>query len=220
MAMSAVPGWYPDPASAQSLRYWSGLAWTEQTQPLHPAAAPVMAPVLVQERPAVAVPQGETNDVWLPAGMVSFGDLPPVCVKHGRHVAQMPRVAVYSRPPIWAYLLLVCSLLIGLIVILSIRVTITGPWPMCQECIASRERRKRAVWISLGVMVAAVFLAFWQKWGWGLLIGLAAALAAMIFGVLCGWQYLTKATVDRNTNAIHVRRPSAAFVQALPTRGR
>jgi hypothetical protein len=215
--MNPPAGWYPDPVSADSLRYWSGLAWSEQTQPRQPAAPPVMAPVLVQERPQIPAPR-TGDDVWLPPAMVESGDLPAVCVRHGRHVAQMPRVAVYSRAPIWAYPLLLVSLLIGLIVMMATRVTVAGPWPMCQECIAERQRRKQAMWISLGVMVAGFFLAFWQHTGWGFLIGFLAAIAAPIFGMLSSWTNLTKATVDRSTHVVHVRRPSDLFVQALPPR--
>ncbi|MCW2546028.1 MAG: hypothetical protein JWN96_488 [Mycobacterium sp.] len=37
--MSAVPGWYPDPAGSTDLRFWDGEAWSAQTGP--PAAAAV-----------------------------------------------------------------------------------------------------------------------------------------------------------------------------------
>lgn len=45
--MSPVAGWYADPSTAGTLRYWSGQAWTAHTSPeLHPAmfAAPAPAP--------------------------------------------------------------------------------------------------------------------------------------------------------------------------------
>ncbi len=42
--MSApVAGWYADPTGSPVLRYWSGTAWTESTQPL-PGQAPPASP--------------------------------------------------------------------------------------------------------------------------------------------------------------------------------
>ncbi len=46
--MSAIPGWYPDPAGAPDLRYWNGEVWTAATTPPAPAAvatAPHAAPL-------------------------------------------------------------------------------------------------------------------------------------------------------------------------------
>jgi hypothetical protein len=49
--MSAVPGWYPDPAGSRELRLWDGEAWTSQ---LRPADAPeaFAAPPTAQPAPA------------------------------------------------------------------------------------------------------------------------------------------------------------------------
>lgn len=38
-----IPGWYPDPQSPTSQRYWDGTAWTDQTRPVMPSA-PVPPP--------------------------------------------------------------------------------------------------------------------------------------------------------------------------------
>ena len=41
VAMSTPPaGWYPDPAMAQTQRYWDGQQWTSAVAPLNGAPAP------------------------------------------------------------------------------------------------------------------------------------------------------------------------------------
>jgi hypothetical protein len=39
MNTSTPPGWFPDHANAQQLRWWDGQAWTEQTRPLSQSGA-------------------------------------------------------------------------------------------------------------------------------------------------------------------------------------
>ena len=38
-------GWYPDPLQAETVRYFDGEAWTDQTAPAYAPAPPVQAPV-------------------------------------------------------------------------------------------------------------------------------------------------------------------------------
>jgi hypothetical protein len=45
MATSPAAGWYPDPASPSSSRWWDGSAWTDHVQPAAVAAVPMAAPV-------------------------------------------------------------------------------------------------------------------------------------------------------------------------------
>lgn len=68
--MSAVEGWYPDPAGNPGLeRYWDGSVWTATTRPLGgEAAPPPPAPVAPQEAPvapqeAPAVPDQMVQQV-------------------------------------------------------------------------------------------------------------------------------------------------------------
>jgi hypothetical protein len=232
--MSVPAGWYPDPVAPGVLRYWMGTTWSESTQPV-PVSAPVMAPVMTPVRPPVMAPAGppvmapagkpaepqwqHNDDVFLPAGMVEWGHLPSVCVKHGRIAVQMPTTKVYSRTPIWVIPFIIFGLLIGLIIALAMRVTVAGIWPVCGECVASRKRRLNAMWGCLAAIPSSIALSVWLDAPGFLLIGLIAApLGALVFGASSSWTGLTKATVDRQSHAVRIRRPARGFVAALPNR--
>jgi hypothetical protein len=45
MATAPAAGWYPDPASPTSSRWWDGAAWTDHVQPAVMAAVPAVAPI-------------------------------------------------------------------------------------------------------------------------------------------------------------------------------
>lgn len=70
--LAPAPGWYPDPAAPESLRWWSGAAWTEHVSP--PVTVPVAeaAPEMARFardpalRPPAAVepPQGARRDPY------------------------------------------------------------------------------------------------------------------------------------------------------------
>ena len=62
MTSSPVPGWYQDPADANSVRYWDGAAWTHQVQP-----RPVAPPVAPPPPPAQSVPSASPFGVGQPA---------------------------------------------------------------------------------------------------------------------------------------------------------
>ncbi len=49
-----APGWYPDPAGPDSIRYWDGAAWTDRVQPK--SMPPPPSPVEPQVTVPVAVP--------------------------------------------------------------------------------------------------------------------------------------------------------------------
>ena len=51
--MDVPAGWYPDPASSASARWWDGSAWTDHTTPLETLLATVQAP-------AYAAPDSDT----------------------------------------------------------------------------------------------------------------------------------------------------------------
>jgi hypothetical protein len=52
MATAPAAGWYPDPASPNSSRWWDGAAWTDHVQPAVMAAVPQVAEVAQIPEPA------------------------------------------------------------------------------------------------------------------------------------------------------------------------
>lgn len=81
--MSAIPGWYPDPASPSRLRLWDGNGWTLQTS--EPAAftgmgsGPISSPTVVPRQPIPTMtprrpPPRRRSAVWLiPVAAVVVG---------------------------------------------------------------------------------------------------------------------------------------------------
>jgi hypothetical protein len=223
--MNPAADWYPDPVDAGLLRYWSGTAWTGHT---HAAAAPAAIAVALARPVAVAhaipatpvmpsfLAEQPTGDVWLPAQMVEWGALPRVCVKHGRRAVAAPTVSNYSKTPLWVLPLLIFGLLVGLIVALALRVTVTGPWPMCAECQSKRARFVLWLRICLVTVPVSIALAILLHSPALMLICLAAALGALVFFSMSSWAEFTKASVDRSTHTVRIKRPARGFVAALP----
>jgi Protein of unknown function (DUF2510) len=233
--MDVPAGWYPDPATPGLLRYWMGTTWSESTQPAPVPAAfspPVGAPVITSVARSVRAPSMApaappelasrlTDDVYLPAPMIEWGDLPCVCVRHGRPAVQMPTAKVYSRSPIWVYPIMLLTLLAGLIVALAIRVTVAGMWPACEKCVANHRRNRLSMWACIVAVPSLIALGIWLDSGFLAIVGfLLAPLGAMVFGSFSSWTQVTKASVNRQSHAVHVRRPAIGFVAALPTHSR
>lgn len=64
---SAPPGWYPDPAAVNTMRYWDGRSWTSQS-------APMMAPQPV----VIAASSGNNHLIHLILTLVTCGLWAPV----------------------------------------------------------------------------------------------------------------------------------------------
>ncbi len=228
--VSIAAGWYPDPYAPEMIRYWSGEAWTHHTSPAIAATPYASAPVhpnlqhasgsvaafTAAPATSVAASKGKAADVWLPPGMVQWGGLPPVCTKHGRRASRMSNTTIYSRTPLWVIPIIVLSMLVGLIVALAIRKTVTGIWPFCPECERNRRSRVTGMWIALVTALAAVALGVAAHVPGLLLLALVAAVVSAGYGCLSSWTNQTCAEVDRTSVTVHVRKPSAAFVASLP----
>jgi hypothetical protein len=89
---------------------------------------------------------------WLDAG---YG-IPTCCARHGNPATTARKVQFISRPPVWAYLLLIAGVLPFLIVSLVMRKTATPQaWPFCPQC---QSQRAKGLGIGLGLLVLSVVL--------------------------------------------------------------
>jgi hypothetical protein len=168
------------------------------------------------------------GEIYLPAQMVTTGwGIPPVCVRHGRPATTTRRIRFASRTPWWAYLLLLVSLLIALIVMLVVQKRLTAPaWPVCDECRRLRRVRLTAMWCLLvggpvlGLLIAGAAGSSdpgSAASGLALVAGLVVApLAGAFVGASGSWGSLLAAGVDPTGMSVQFRRPAAAFVQLLP----
>ncbi len=128
----------------------------------------------------------------------------------------MTSTTIYSRTPLWVIPIILLSLLVGAIVALAIRKTVTGSWPFCPECEKSRRSRILTMLVALAACAGAIALAAATGAAALLLLALVAAVVAAVFGCLSSWTSQIGADVDRDSGAVHVRSPSASFVAALP----
>jgi hypothetical protein len=125
-------------------------------------------------------------------------------------------VAVYSRSPWWVIPLAVASLLLGLLIALAMRLTVFGGWPVCDQCEATRARRRQAMWAAYAAFVLVFVAAIAARSGLLLLLEIPVLIAALVLQALADWRRITSATVDRTTRAVHVKAPSRGFVAVLP----
>jgi hypothetical protein len=119
MAQPPPPaGWYPDPAAADSMRWWDGSAWTAHTQPTPQAAPPHPQPVAAAPQPYVTpqpyatAPPQQSYAAW-PAQR-QF----PVTRYNQRMAARVARRAHLTEPAVavaFTYNNLATMLIFGLI---------------------------------------------------------------------------------------------------------
>lgn len=95
--------------------------------------------------------------VEIPAWLVASGTgIPPVCSRHGRESSRTVRCRFVSRAPRWALLLILLSIWPYILVALATRKTVQAPyWPLCSEC---DRRRRKWLFVGIGMIVAAVVL--------------------------------------------------------------
>ena len=93
----------------------------------------------------------------IPANWVAAGHgVPDVCSRHGEPAVDRRRVRFISRPPQWAYILIIFGAIVFVIVAAAMRKTVWAPaWPFCARC---REYRKRMAGIGLGIVGLAVVM--------------------------------------------------------------
>src|SRR5262249_52373330 len=95
----------------------------------------------------------------IPANWVGAGDgVPRGCSRHCQPAAKVARTRLQSRPPGWAYVLLIFGALPYIIAVSVTRKTVVAPaWPFCAQCNTLRVRR---LIIGLVVLVGGLALPF------------------------------------------------------------
>jgi len=160
--------------------------------------------------------------IFLPADMVSTGyGMPAVCPRHGRAggATRPTKLSIYSRPPIWVYLLILLSLLIAVIVLIALRKTVkTSSWPACDTCRQVRRRNLTGMracllgWIPL----TALGLAVDSSGMLGIALLFALPLVGFVLGTLGSWGSIVKAKVTADGGSVELPTPHPDFVAALP----
>jgi len=167
----------------------------------------------------------QPSDLYLPAAMVtSGGGIPAVCSRHGDPAVRGRRVQFISRPPGWAYLLLLAGALPFLVVGMVTRKTLAAPrWPFCNSC-NNRIRRSRLGALALLLAcIAAIAATIWfggqdpSLVAVGLILFLLLFLATLLVLISSDPTRVARAVVTRDGYALRVREVAPAFVAALPS---
>src|SRR5439155_4000528 len=122
-----------------------------------PAGFPGAPPAFAGPRGGPAWPCSVPVNTQIPANWVAAGHgVPDVCSRHGEPAVDRRRVRFISRPPQWAYILIIFGAIVFVIVAAAMRKTVWAPaWPFCARC---REYRKRMAGIGLGIVGLAVVM--------------------------------------------------------------
>ncbi len=164
------------------------------------------------------------HHVYLPAAMVKTGEgVPSLCARHGEPAVRRRIVNFESRPPDWAYLLLLVGVVPFFLVIHILRKTmIATGWPICARC------RSGARWLRLGALgllltavgIGSVGVAIYNRYpGFrsGVIDGCLLSLAACVFVFRqAAPSRITRAEVTPDGLALRVRHAAPAFAAALP----
>jgi hypothetical protein len=162
------------------------------------------------------------DEVAVPAGRVAGGQVPPICAKHGQPAAMTKKLRLISKPPGWAFALIILGALPYLIAVLATRKTVIAPqWPFCDQC---KAERSRVLGIGLGILGLGLLLfvvgiaASDPDSAVGplmLLFGFIALLAGLIVAVRGNWVFQSRAMVSRDGGSVVVRKPADQFVHQV-----
>ncbi len=169
----------------------------------------------------------------IPANLVGAGYLvPPVCSRHGEPAVKFAKTRMQSRPPSWAYALLIFGALPYLIAVTASRKTVIAPeWPFCAQCNTLRVRR-----LVIGLVVVAVGAALpfisaaaastvagqpnrtsGSIIALGSLFGIFVLIGGAAVAVRSSRPALARAQVSRDGAWVEVRKPDGRFTAQVAT---
>jgi hypothetical protein len=147
-----------------------------------------------------------------------------VCSRHGNPAATYRKGQFNSRPPVWAYPLVVFGAVIFLVVVLATRKSVSAPrWPFCPAC---AKQRRTLLSSGLGMVGAAVLFFLLgiviasnsSDGGAGPLLIFLALLLLIVGAVVAGlggWSAIAGAQVSRDGQWVVVPRASEVFAHQV-----
>lgn len=155
-------------------------------------------------------------EVSIPANFVQTGwGTPSVCSRHGEPAVQTTKLRFISKPPPWAYILILAGVIVFVIVAAATRKTVQNQaWPFCARC-----KKQRAVGLTVGLSLVVVGLILWMVGvgaqsdaaGVGFLIGLLVFFAGALVAARSGRSALAGGVVTRDGQWVQFAKASEAF---------
>jgi len=130
----------------------------------------------VAKTPGTKVPSAALQQ----GGLAELG----ICPRHALPGVRTKKRSYYTAAPAWAVLLIFLSLLIGLLVLVLIRKTVTGPVPDCSTCVAEQKKRLTIAWSAALLSVGLLFASFGQHNAGLVVAALVAIVGAMTYPVV------------------------------------
>ncbi|MEU4216018.1 hypothetical protein [Actinoplanes sp. NPDC026623] len=154
------------------------------------------------------------------AGLIPNGaGVPAVCSRHGEPAVLRKRVKFQSKPPGWAYALLIAGALPFLIVVLVMRKEVQAEaWPFCAQC-QQMHKTRTLLGLALFLPLVLIFvLAFANPDGGGgpaLVVLMFATIFGSIGGIVAlargGYRMLSQGFVARDGNSVGFAKAHPAF---------
>lgn len=176
---------------------------------------------------AAATP--DVPQFFFPSWLVTSGlGLPPVCAPHGAPGPFGAKARIESKPPAWAYLLLLLGAVPYIIVATVVTKRVQAPlWPVCPQCTKQQQTLKLVGALALLMIpglcvVLSILPASVADSDVVGLVSIVLAGACFVGGVAAFWfadpARVARASLTKDGAYIVVKRPTAAFCQAVTER--
>jgi hypothetical protein len=139
------------------------------------------------------------------------------CPRHNRPGVRTKKLTFYTKPPLWAYLLIVVGVLVAVIVILVLRKQVTGNAYECDECLRA-QRRFRALVISAWVLdIGLLLAASADSSGVAVLLWLVVTVAALVYS-FTGATHRIRGFLTTDQVWVDLKNADAGFAAAVQQR--
>lgn len=137
-----------------------------------------------------------------------------ICPRHGLPMVRSKKRSYYTETPVWAYLLVIVSLLIAVIFILATRKTVTGLVPDCATCVSDQKKRTQTVLGLWGASLLLFCVGVGVNSGGLAVMGFLVMVVALIasFAIPRKWQ---QGQVTKDGGWVELGAPAPAFTAAV-----